>query len=197
MGVIIPLGYGQANVRWSLVGGSGVAVSTFGVDVDITVAASTNAAAIDTLIKAANNPCSASQFSSGWVYNDITLTQMGTTGPEVGVATSNLTGSGSLSTCPLNTAFLLRKNTARGGRKGKGRSYLPPIWISENNVDSAGVIAGTNLTAANVLWANFLTALVGASKPAVLLHSDGSAPDAITSWFIESVVATQRRRLRR
>jgi len=134
-------------------------------------------------------------MSTSWVFVGVDITQEAGSGPLVGSATSAVTGSNAISPCPPNVCFLLKKNTARGGRKGKGRGFLPPIWIAENNVDAAGVLAGTNLTALNVLWANALTDLASASKPAVLLHSDGSTPDVITSWFVEPVVATQRRRL--
>jgi hypothetical protein len=80
---------------------------------------------------------------------------------------------------------------------GKGRCFLPPIWIAENNLDEYGAWSGTNITTVQAFWSSALTALLGSDCPPVLLHSDGSTPDPITSWTLQGVAATQRRRMRR
>jgi len=197
MGVIIPVGYGQVKMKWGLIATNVEAVSTFGVDCDVSAAPLTNATAINNILIASGRPMLPANYSTSWNYLGMELTQMSPTGPQTGVVDATTPGTTSLSTTPPNVAFLMRKNTARGGRKGRGRCFLPPIWISEANVGVEGALNNTNLTALNVLWSAVLTALATASIPAVLLHSDGSTPDVITSWFVDAIVATQRRRLRR
>lgn len=197
MGTIIPVGYGQVKMKWGLIAGGAEAVSTFGVDCDVSASVNTNAAAIEAILVASGRPMAPGNYSTSWNYLGMELTQMTPTGPQTGVVDVLVPGTTALSTVPPNVAFLMRKNTARGGRRGRGRCFLPPIWISEANVGVEGIISSASLTPVNVLWSAVLTALATASIPAVLLHDDGSTPDVITSWFIDSVVATQRRRLRR
>lgn len=80
---------------------------------------------------------------------------------------------------------------------GRGRCFLPPIWTGENNVDAAGVITDFDRGQMQALWDSALTALQGSDCPPVLLHADGSTPDSINTWTINSLCATQRRRMRR
>lgn len=113
-------------------------------------------------------------------------------------------GLGSSNSLPQNTAVLIRKNTARGGRQGKGRLYFP--GVPEGNVDNIGNIA----SATRALWQgaadSFLFNLQNTGEPGegmddpmipLLLHNDLDDPDVITSLTVMPVVATQRRRLRR
>lgn len=108
-------------------------------------------------------------------------------------------------------AYLIRKNTALGGRQGAGRMYQPG-W-SETDVDSTGTISGGTRTGLQTAWSAFLAGLSSVSYPMYLLHSHGAittmrdanlyvrtvaprAPTEVTSLSVDSVVATQRRRLR-
>lgn len=144
-------------------------------------------------------------FGSG-IDNQVTVgpaeVRIGQDGGEglVGVATATGTGSRSGDTVPGNTGILLHKRTNRGGRRGRGRFYVP--WsLSEAEVDEVGRVT----TTARQSWANrgatMLSALSAADAPLVLLHSVGSslpgAPDIVTSISVDPVVGTQRRRLGR
>lgn len=123
----------------------------------------------------------------------------GTAGTLVGAAT------------PPNVAYLIRKNTAFGGRQGTGRIYQP--GVTEPNVGVDGTVAGAHLTAMQTAWTGFLGGLNSVSLPMYLLHSYGTyvalhhgdpvsidvdirAPTEVTSLSVDSKVATQRRRLR-
>lgn len=113
-----------------------------------------------------------------------------------------------------NSAFLVTKNTARGGRRGKGRLFLP--GVSETVVDGNGDIApatATNLQAELTEWLGNLNT---AGIPMVLLHGpptswvlvDGQprrrpiggnwddVPNTVQSLALQTRIATQRRRLR-
>lgn len=92
-------------------------------------------------------------------------------------------------------AILVRKNTALGGRHGKGRMYIP--GLPESQIDPGGLVAATTVTAYQTRVNALLTALNSASMTPALLHGDATAPSLITSMSVQSVVATQRRRQRR
>lgn len=97
-----------------------------------------------------------------------------------------------------NTAYLVHKATALGGRAGRGRMYMP--GVNEGDVDGTGVVDGTLLGLLNTRWAAFAAALVLADLPMVLLHGPGSpisTPTLVTGVTVDQKVATQRRRLRR
>lgn len=133
-------------------------------------------------------------------------------------------GGLALAPTPSNTAILVQKVTTRGGRRGKGRMYVP--GCPEANVDQDGFLTvayrASLQTAVNNLL-DRLTAPAGggtAGDPVAprLLHNSstqttvqtsptarivtttitgpGPAPDAITGFLIAPQVATQRRRMR-
>jgi hypothetical protein len=128
---------------------------------------------------------------------------LGTDGAEdlVYMAEYTTIGGNSLSNAlPPNCAVLARKTTARGGRRGRGRMYIP--WcVAETGVDEAGQIAGANRTPINTALAAFLTALGVNTVPMVLLHNPGltapGAPNTVLTLVADPLIATQRRRLGR
>lgn len=108
---------------------------------------------------------------------------------------------------PQNCAFLVDKITMQGGRRQKGRVFFPGC-LPEGDVDNIGVI-GTSLMnafqAAADTFGDYCNAFtengVGAAGLGpYLLHSPGIspivAPTNITSFHVQSVISTQRRRLR-
>lgn len=102
-------------------------------------------------------------------------------------------------TPPVNTAILVRKYTGFGGRENRGRVFVPPWGVSEGLISKLGVLDATFRAAHQTAWTNFRSASLADDAVPVLLHSEGSVvpPRDITSFSVQSVVATQRRRLRR
>lgn len=105
------------------------------------------------------------------------------------------TGSPGLLALPPNNAVLIRKVTAAGGRRGTGRMYVPAMI--ETEVDSSGLISGAsqaNMQAgANGTFAD----LEDSSVPMYVLHDvAGPAPNLVTALSVQSLIATQRRRIR-
>lgn len=101
---------------------------------------------------------------------------------------------------PPNVATLVRKVTALGGRRGRGRFYLPGVALM-NNVTEAGLIGDTFFNGFQVRLTDWYDALVNETVPGplgpVLLHSEApSSPAVITAFELQRKVATQRRRLR-
>lgn len=119
-------------------------------------------------------------------------------------ATTDLRGNNDDEKLPQNCALLIRKNTALGGRRNRGRCFLPGL-LNELNVSAVGLIdsgaVGEYSTAANSWLSNLGQALTPAGAcPMVLLHSEGESavpePTVVTSLSVDNVISTQRRRLR-
>lgn len=103
-------------------------------------------------------------------------------------------GGGSATMMPPNVSFLIGKTTNLGGRKGRGRNFLP--WVREDKVDNVGTIDSTYRSDLQDAWVALIEgqeALIGGD--AVLLHGDSTAPSPVVAWSVQSVVSTQRRRL--
>lgn len=95
-----------------------------------------------------------------------------------------------------NVAILVQKRTPLGGRRNRGRFYLP-FMLSQDDLEENGIIGTVALTATQTECNDFLTALQTADIPMFLLHSDGGSPTVVTSLVVQQLAATQRRRLRR
>lgn len=117
-----------------------------------------------------------------------------------------LTGTANDDRLPQNCALLVRKNTAVGGRRSRGRIFVPGV-LAEVAVSPVGIISSGGLTSyqsyATQLLTNINTEDVAGNTPATpmfLLHSEGislvPAPTEITTLTVDNVISTQRRRLR-
>jgi hypothetical protein len=113
-------------------------------------------------------------------------------------ADAGMTGTAVGETPPVNTAILVRKYTGFGGRKNRGRVFVPPWGVSEGLISKLGVLDNTFRAAHQAAWTAFRVAALGHDAPPVLLHAEGSVepPRDITSFSVQTQVATQRRRLR-
>jgi hypothetical protein len=101
---------------------------------------------------------------------------------------------------PPNVAVLVHKRTQRGGRRGRGRMFLP--WTGTlGGVNEDGTIAPTNYSSYQAAVTVFFNRLTTNAVPMVLLHQPGLSapglPNLVTSLQVDPVVSTQRRRLGR
>jgi hypothetical protein len=92
-------------------------------------------------------------------------------------------------------AVLVRKRTNLGGKRHRGRFYLP--GLIEGGVNERGEVSSATQTAFQTQAAEMLAALITAGIPMVILHNGITAPTPVTELIVDSRVATQRRRLRR
>lgn len=115
----------------------------------------------------------------------------------IDAVTVNVAGGRTANALPQNCAFLCRKLTASGGRRGRGRFYMP--GVAEADVGNIGdVLSGMQTVLATNLPL-VLSDLVGLAQVdnVVLLHqSVPFTPNVITSLTADVRIATQRRRLR-
>jgi len=90
---------------------------------------------------------------------------------------------------------LVTKNTTHGGRKGRGRMYLPGIGIGETS--TGGLLVSSFRTALQADLDIYIDDLAAADIPMVVLHADATSPYLVDSLTVQSLTATQRRRLRK
>lgn len=94
-----------------------------------------------------------------------------------------------------NVACLIVKNTALGGRHGRGRLFIPCLAAAalDDSAHFDQIHADGIASDLQGIWAAML---LGGQAP-VLLHSDAVTPTPLTSFAGISRIATQRRRNRR
>lgn len=108
---------------------------------------------------------------------------------------------------PVAITALVRKNTAQGGRRGRGRMYFTGVF-DEDDIDELGTFNSGTMTslqdAATSMFISLRDGLGGSPTPtpAVILHdSEGlgaePAPTECTSFVVQALAGTQRRRMRR
>lgn len=134
------------------------------------------------------------------------------TGPSASNSRGTIGTAGGAGASP-QVAFLAQKSTALGGRRGRGRLFIP--GVAEGAVDVSGVVAGASFTQLAGDLTSFLASLDTKGIPMVLLHDPptewvlvagqprrvpvaGSVPvpTPVTSLDASSTISTQRRRVR-
>lgn len=196
MGVIIPPGFGQVRLVWETAGLTRPMVVTHGIAA-VGLEATDVADDIYTDVTGAGGIAEAAFMSSQYTFKGVTVTVMKNLGPFIGEHLADVVGTGSIDSMPPNCAVLIRKSTGLGGRRGRGRMFVPPYNPAESVVGPSGTIATTPLGLLQTRWGQYLSFLSGASMPMQLLHSQpGFEPVEVTALSVQSRVATQRRRLR-
>lgn len=200
MGVFIPSGYGQATFGFRT-GQNATKTSAFTLGYKLPAAGATalsHALAIRSAWSSASGrlwwPAS---YSSQTTFLGVRVTESISGGLITADGAFAVIGTGAQDQMPPNVALLVKKVTQFGGRHNQGRMYLPPAWLSETVVTSAGNLAGGDVITINGMLEASRAAQVAAGFDLYLLHSTaGPIPVPIDSLSIDSRVATQRRRLR-
>lgn len=193
----LPLGYHSTRLIFRCAGvtdpmGFGVA---FGPYLDGNVAADVADIVATTFVS--SGMWSAAGVSTSYTFSTVQDTQMLADGPVTAVQIVDSVGAASATVVTPNVAVLVRKVTSLGGATNRGRFYLPAWKLTEANVDNAGIIATTALNSIQSQLTAWLAALVTAGLDMVLLHTDPlETPTPVTGLSIQSVIATQRRRVR-
>lgn len=192
--VAIPNGYAQVNFRFS-----GSALPN-GAEVTLAISTATGPDTPEEVAEVLGDLWDSTILfgQSSFVVHRDTLVKFGptATGPSATHA-SGLSGEAAATTVPPNVAYLVRKQTALGGRSGRGRMYVP--GANEATITAAGVVDPATRAAQQGLWDDFLEGMETALILPVVLHGPGapiSAPTPITAFTVDASVATQRRRLR-
>lgn len=134
---------------------------------------------------------------NGWTFQGVQATKTVGGEPTVGEHMVPIVGTGGGTGTVLNSAILIRKNTAAGGRKNRGRMFFPPFNLEELSIAISGVLAPAFTASVQILLDDWHEDLSVFEAPPWLFHSDpADAPTPITSFSIQSLAATQRRRMR-
>jgi hypothetical protein len=129
--------------------------------------------------------------------------------PIVGTHDVNSQGSGNWACLPPNCALLVIKQSAIGGRVGKGRCYLPAGYLGESEVNAGGALSSAELSGANAKLGQLVTNL-GDNAVGIGLrlfhgqrHHQGAViapaadPTEVTGLVADPRIGTQRRRMHR
>jgi len=110
--------------------------------------------------------------------------------------TVDFPGLGGGDMMPPNNCFLLKKTTLLGGRRHRGRNYLP--GVSEGAVTDGGSVDVAVANGINTNVASMRSDMSTAGCELVLLHQSAPfTPTPVSEALCEAVIATQRRRLAR
>jgi hypothetical protein len=194
-----PPGFASVSYQLTQTGLTRNAYLTFGVD-----PTATDPAAVAVSVQAAyNDPGSLNSVMDSTVSLTATRVSLGTDGSAdlVYVLSASIAGGGgSLASPPPNCAVLVKKSTDLGGRRGRGRMYIPWCLLG-TNISEAGVIAAGSITTIQNAVNAWRTALTTRAVPLVLLHRPGKSaiqpPSPVTNLAVDNRVATQRRRVGR
>lgn len=188
--------YAQVVMKWSSTStASGVAINTFGVRWDI---AGTLGDVCTAFATAWDNDMAARQ-SDAYTLTEVTAFNETT----VGSASASIAGGASSAQTPPNTAVLVEKVTTARGPRGRGRVFLAG-YIPEAEVNDAGVIDPATVASIQSNVTDFYTNILISGEVedfVIIQNAEGSSspldpPPVVTALQVDSVVATQRGRLR-
>lgn len=207
---VVPIGFADVTVHWSLEGDADELICTYGIDVLAPPLTSADVAVMsgpwETFWETPGT------FPADYHYLGLSVS-VPTDGPgpmllEFSTDVPGAGGSGS--GVPQNTTFLVKKNTAFGGRRNRGRMYLP--GVGESIVGPTGTVSGGAHGVISNGLDDLFTTLHGPgtnTADIVIFHSypwtgdvdpgppvGFPAPTPCTSWSLDNTVASQRRRLR-
>lgn len=98
---------------------------------------------------------------------------------------------------PINVAVLVRKVTGFAGRSNRGRLYLPGVGLASIPAGGGNFLGAGDLAGFQGQFNAFRAALVTAGLLPVIFHqAPASTSRAVTSFEVQSRLATQRGRLR-
>ena len=199
------LGYGEATARIVLTGDSQEMNCTQGFEVETPPFTQSDADDVCNYFADFLRSCMSSSYTviGGRVA-------IGNDGGDIIFESTSGQGAGSQGALavPQNTAFLFRKTTASGGRRNRGRMFVP--GITEGSVNSTGGIDATDALAYQAAADLFVSSMAAGGWPLVILHPAvperepkvptpalaAATPTPVTSLILQPVAATQRRRLR-
>jgi hypothetical protein len=202
MALTIPIGFGQYRHEFSLVGDPEPMFCIFGWSseegtVDLQAVATGIHNAGKTLQTALCVPtCTLNRTTVTFVPTSVGVTTVAEAfSPQAG----GNTGDG----LTQNTCYLLKKSTATGGRRGRGRAFWPGVRADQ--VSDAGIVTAATVAsyASNLLtYLNAVKAVAGVGDMVILHDNEVGAsltfaPSPVTQLTMDSRVASQRRRLRR
>ncbi len=203
MALVIPANHGQFAHHFSLPGDQQEMLVTGGYELGgLGTTPNDVALALHTAAKTLTNSRLPTQITL--VRTTTTLVEAVGEDPIVGERIDPTNGGrASANLLTQNTTWLIKKLTASGGRRNKGRQFWP--GVPDVSVNDVGVLNGPEVIDWNTALETYLFAIQDSVtiERYVLFHTlppvstVGLAPTTVTSLVCDSRVATQRQRLRR
>lgn len=193
----IPAGYAQLNMIYQVIGGVRPSEVTIGFKGNPASNAADIAVIANTLFTAVNRPGAAARMSRDWTFLGVRCMLMTESGPTVGEQFTTVTGTGAWDALPSNLAVLIRKNTGLGGRANRGRMFVPPTGVSETGANQLGAMTAPARTQIQSDWDGWFTAMKATVEKFYLFHNETAIPSEVTGLAVQSLMATQRRRMRK
>lgn len=194
-------GFGNATFVWELAGDAEAMTYSMGFSCSDTSAAGLAQAAQD-LYDAFRDEVviTDADILAGWTFvrYEWEANPVGAA-PIEGAIGVNLPGVDAAGSIPINGALLVRKLSGLAGRANRGRMFVPPYGLGEEDVTQAGYIDPTALITAQSLYTNWLDVFEATTVGNVMVihHADPLVtPTPISNLEVDNRIATQRRRLR-
>jgi hypothetical protein len=195
MSLEIPVGFAQVAYRFSLVGDPEVMIATMGAGLEGNPAGWQGI--LDSRADQFIAGFPAGSMAQGWTFLGCrAAANEGGGGSTIYEAPRSYVGEVVTETVPQNCALLVRKGSASPGRRGRGRMYLPPFGLSENQVSKNGMLDPAFVSSAQAKVIAAFGAFDNFILHATSLNSATPAPSEVTSLVVDTRIATQRRRLR-
>lgn len=201
MSIVVPVGEGWAQFTFN--NAATVKDMTFGIGLGPETDFSDRAALAENLFGAWTDteepegaPFASATMISGWTFAGVEVFEQTSLGPVSGLSTSTQVGTASGGGVIVNTALLVSKTTALGGRKNKGRMYVPMCQVAEADIDAGGFIGAGQVTNLQGRYTVAFQQSILVDAQLCIHHSDGSTGTPMTGLVVGSKAATQRRRLR-
>lgn len=204
--LVIPQGHAQVMFRFELAGDPEPMGFTMGVASDDGDTAADVVAVVDAVEFAWKSTFAntGAQLLAAYTYRGVVATCNGSDAgifPHEVVRSTGGTGSGTPP--PQNCGVLVKKRTLFGGKRNRGRLYMPPINLDEGTVGPSGDLTSAYTTGQQTGWDTFHTSFTGGLQRIVILHRQETgdppppAPTTVTGFTVQTKIGTQRRRLRR
>lgn len=208
---VVPVGFGRVQHELTQTGDPEPMMVTYGIDIDSPPMTLAQANAVSDAFNTFWTGASPTWPASYVFTRTLIVNPTEGPGPQVFDISEAGTPVGAGSLFPSNCAFLAHKRSGFGGRRNRGRWYIP--GVIEAAADDLGVVTGVFVSALTTALTTFLTNLTAAPtnvSDMVLLHSyewsgpvdpgppvGFPAPTPVIEFTVDPKIGTQRGRLRR
>lgn len=151
------------------------------------------AAAVQTAWKVASGPLGV--LSSSYALTGFIATDIGDPNGDIVSIGDTTAGGGTVGVSTNAASALVSWNGGTRSRSSRGRLYFGPLQEANINADGR-TLASSFITTLTTAFGNFRTSLSSSGYPLVVLSRVLSQSFPVTTHTVESVIATQRRRIR-
>jgi hypothetical protein len=124
-----------------------------------------------------------------------TVTDLSSPTGSVALLSSSTAGGRSLSVSDRGMCCLIKFSGGTRSRSSNGRVYLGPLTSADTGADGATIV-GATVTLFSNAWTQFENAMGTAGFPVAVLSRKTDTAHVVSSFAVQTTIATQRRRIR-